>query len=673
VTPHPQPGATSLGSIWDRTRCTGLGAVLAAIAVAAVLATPPVARAALQPIGLSVDGGEETWHSSSAFTVRWNNPAGVAAVHYRLLDPAGVPVFAQRTLSWPASAVEFTVPLTPGNYTAEVWLEDSNGSMGPPDTARLRFDNTAPSRVETAPVTAWIGRTDFPYTVHLGHPSGLAPPSGIHGYAVSIDRDPNGTPCVGKVCGEDEIDLHDGVDDDRIAIGELPEGTSFLHAVAVSGSRVRSATPSSTVMRVDKTDPTTRLDGVPSGWSDRPLTVTATATDAASGMTQASGGPPPFTAIQIDGGSPVRATGNTVSAAVLGSGFHTVAFYARDAAGNVADGGNANGEPNHAPSTALVKIDADPPRLAFSGAQNPRDPERIEVRVSDGLSGIDPSAGEIAVRPAGSGKRFSPLPTETPGGGVLRARWNSEAQPAGEYEFRAVVHDLAGNSASTTSRAGGAPMRLRAPLKAATKLVADSDLRTLTYGRGTWFSGRLIVGRRAALAGMPVRVVERFDAGATTRERISTATTRPDGAFGVYLAAGPSREVLAVAPATATTQSAGAQPLRLDVRGRLGLRVSARVAHIGGRPVVFTGTVSTSGAKLPAEGKVVELQFRLPGLPWREFRTVRTSPNGHFHYSYSFTDDDSQGVSFQFRAVAPAQQGWPYLPAKSRPVDVRGA
>ncbi|MGH2974847.1 MAG: hypothetical protein ACRDLL_08280 [Solirubrobacterales bacterium] len=662
-------GATSSSRTAREARCAATAVALIALG----LVVAPAARASLQPIGLSVDGGEGNWHPAPAFALRWTNPAGTATVHYRLLDPGGEPVFAEKTLNWPATSIQpLTVPPPSGVYTAEVWLEDGGGSSGPPAAAKLRFDDTAPGRVEPAPVAKWIGRTAFPYTVQLNHPTEPPPPSGIRGYAVSVDLDASGKPCAGAICGEDEIDLREGAADDRVAIGELPEGIRFLHAVAVSGSGIGSAIPGSVVLRVDKTDPVTRLDGVPSGWSRQPLTLTATATDEASGMAPGGGGPAPFTAIRIDGAAPVRGGGDAISTTVTGSGVHTVAYYARDAAGNVADGGSANGQPDHAPSTARVRIDGDPPQLAFTGSQDPIDPERIEARAADALSGLDRARGEIAVRPVGSGERFSALPTQI-SGGAMRARWDSEAYPPGGYEFRAIAYDLAGNSAATASHAGGAPMRLRAPLKAETKLLADFTQRALQYGRVTRFGGRLVAGRRAPLPDAAVRIVESFDAGALTRERISTVRTDARGAFEVRLDPGPSRKIVVIAPATATARSAASDPLRLAVSGDVSLRVSAAVARVGGRPVIFAGRVGSAGARIPAGGKLIELQFRLPGLPWREFRTLRADRRGRFRYAYRFADDDSRGVRFQFRAFAPAQAGWPFEPAGSRPVTVTGA
>ena len=664
----------------------------------------PAACAALQPLDLKVDGGEESWHSQRSFALRWSNPPGnVAAVHYRVLDPSGKVAVAETTLGWAATAVQhLSVPATPGAYTAEVWLEDSGAAEGEPVTVKLRFDDAPPGSVEPAPVPAWIARTALPITLHLGHPAGPAPLSGVHGYAASIDGLFGGSSCLTtRTCGAGEVELRGGDAADSLTLAELPEGQSYLHAVAVSGSGTRSALPSSAVLRVDKTDPVTRLAGNPSGWSNRPLRLTATAVDAASGMVSHGGGEP-FTAIRIDGGAPVSANGDEVSATVIASGIHSVAYYARDAAGNVADGGSSNGHPDHPPAIASVKIDRESPSVAFAGSQDPLDPERIEARVSDSLSGLNPVRGTIGVRPAGSGERFAELPTVRTGS-LLRARWDSEAYPRGEYEFRATAYDAAGNPASTQSKVDGSPMRLPNPLKVATTLLSGfggsvldwhrctrhgqgrrcheetipdfeprPSERTVPYGHGVPFSGRLVAGRHAPLAAMPVQVIERFDPGAVPRERVSTVRTGADGAFSFHLSPGPSRDLVAVAGPTANLRGATGQTLRLAVRGGVRMRVSSTVARVGGGPIVFRGDVATGGAAIPADGKAVQLQFRLPGLPWSEFRTVRTDPHGHFHYAYRFADDDSRGVRFQFRAFAPAQAGWPFEPAGSAPVAVLG-
>jgi len=644
-------GITLFGRIASTARYAGALFVLTAIAVVAPI-TP--AAAALQPIDLSVVGGEENWHPERRFSVHWTNPPGVTSVHYRLLDQNGNLAQTETALGEAVPRIEsIEVHGRPGVYRAEIWLEAGNGTLGDPVTARLRFDDTAPGSIEATPVAGWIGRTAFPYTIQLSHPSAAALPSGIRGYAVSVDRDADGAPCASATCTDGELDLRGGVDDDRIAIGELPEGTWYLHAVAVSGAGIASDTPGTTALHVDKTDPTTRLSGVPDGWSREPVSLTAIASDLGSGMAPA-GGPVPFTAIAVDGAPPVIGLGSTVSLTLIGSGAHTVAYFARDGAGNVADGNATNGLINHDPATTVVRIDREPPHIAFAGAQDPRDPEQIEAHSEDQLSGLDLARGSIEVRPANSGARFRELDTEARGG-TLRARWSSESWPPGEYEFRATAYDMAGNAASTLLRANGSPMHLSAPLKPAPRLL------TQLCDRGTWLTGRAVVGRSAPLSGLTV-------AG----QRISYASTDGGGRFRVRLAPGPSREILVQSPSTSTLRAVTSPPLRIATPAQIHLRVSSAHARIGGRPIVFSGRIDTTGAHIPSDGKVVDLEFRLPGLPWREFRAVRTDRRGRFRYAYRFADDDSRGARFQFRAVAPAQAGWPYEPAGSKPVTVLG-
>lgn len=648
---------------------------VAALALALSLALAcPAAGASLQPIDLRVDGGEDSWHPSRMFALSWSNPPGVAAAHYRLLGPGGGVLIGDTTLSWAANAIEhLSVPAAPAAYTAEVWLEDAGGTEGPAVGAKLRFDDARPGAVEPLTSPAWIGRSAFPYTVHLTHPSGPLPISGIRGYAVSTDSSPTGSPCAGATCSVAETDLQGGIAADSLPIAELPEGINYVHAVAVSGSGTPSAASGTAVLRVDKTEPLTRIEGVPAGWSSEPVKLRAAAVDAASGMTATGNGGGPFTAIQIDGGAPTISPGAGADATVIASGVHTIAYYARDAAGNVADGATANGRANRPPATTVVKIDREPPRLAFAAAQNARDPESIEARAEDRYSGLDPTRGSIAVRRVAGGERFATLPTQI-SAGTLSTHWDSSAYPAGEYEFRATAYDAAGNVTVSLDRADGTAMRLDGPLKVPVKLLTHgSRTRSVRYGRGTWFAGRALAGRRAPLAGAPVKIVERFGVGSIPRERVSTARTDGAGRFGVRLAPGPSREVIATVAPTATTRGADSRPLTLTVNSRVVLRASAAVAKVGGRPLVFRGKVASRGATMPTDGKVVQLQFRLPGLPWSEFRSIRTKPNGHFRYAYRFSDDDSRGVRFQFRAYAPAQAGWPFEPAGSLPVSVLGA
>jgi hypothetical protein len=431
-------------------------------------------------------------------------------------------------------------------------------------------------------------------------------------------------------------------------------------------------------LQVDLTDPVTRLTGLPQGWVSRPVVLAATATDSLSGMAPKAGGAP-FTAIRIGGAPPVVAPGGSVSTTVAAPGVHTVSYYARDVAGNVNDGADSNGHGNRPPSTTWLGLDSEPPTAVFTGSTDPEDPELIEARVADRLSGPDPGRGVIAVRAAGSSDPFEALPTAG-AGGVLLARWRSEDQPPGEYEFRVTGYDAAGNAVVGTRRANGEPMVLPNPLKARATLAAGFGWafgeRPRTWivrrGSGVRFSGRLAMSSDASPAGRSVRVVERFDPGASEPRRATSVPTDPDGRFSLRLEPGPSREVFAVFDGTSTSTGTASGPLRLGVRAGVSLGASTATARVGGRPVVFRGTVAAGPDELPPGGATVQLQFRAAGLRWTEFRTVRTGPRGRFRYPYRFIDDDSRGIRFRFRALVPTQNDWPYEPGASRAVAVSG-
>jgi hypothetical protein len=693
---------------WSR-RAPGPRLVAALVASVAALLVPASASVAAPPplTELDVQGGEEAWHPTNRFWLRLGFPHGlsnIAAIRYRILGPGGWPAGEGRVDLSTELFSNLSVPPIPGAYAAQVWLEDSSGAQGPALEATLRFDDTRPGAVAPLPAATWVGRNAFPLPIQLTHPAGAMPPSGLRGFAVSVDGKLDGEPCAGAdSCSDSETDLH-GAGNDSFTITGLPEGTNYVHAVAVSGSGLRSTTTGRAVLRVDSTDPTVRLSGAPAGWSDRALTLLATASDAGSGMQPGQGAVSPFTAIRIDGGMPVTAEGDSVSASLVAEGIHSVAYYARDLAGNVADGGVSNGLPDPQPATATVRIDRTPPRVFFANAQDPLEPESIRARIADGLSGPDTGRGWIGIRRAGSGDPFEPLPATAPANGELRTRWDSDSYPPCDYEFKATAYDRAGNVAESSRRADGATMVLSNPLKAPTAVSAalgGSSLtrwhctrrhgrrrcrrhtidelslqpaqRTVPYGRRVLLSGRLRDAAGSPLGGSrPVQVIESF-AGGGAASVISTVWTDAGGNFALPLPPGPSREVRVEFAGSPTLTRSQSRPLDLRVRSVVRLHASAAVARVGGAPLVFSGRVEAAPGTIPATGRPVELQFRLPGMPWSEFRTVQADRHGRFRYAYRFSDEDSRGARFQFRAYAPAQDGRPYEPAGSLPVSVRGA
>jgi hypothetical protein len=649
----------------------------------------------LRPANLRVAGGEG-WHADNDFRLDWNllgSPPD--AVFHEVHDAAGNRV-AAAFLPWKDNLIDHIHVPGPGRYTAHVLLVRGE-SPGVWASATLLFDDRPPQPVHALDPGGWLGG-GVPAVVRIEHPAPPQPVSGIRGYAISVERGSGALPCGGRDrCSKAETQLGGGIDDDTISLGLLPEGINSIHVVAVSGSGIRSEEVGTTTLRVDATAPEIALRGLPAGWAMDPVQLTAVATDPLSGMTPA-GPEGAFTAIAIDAGVPAVARGDSVTTTVTGDGPHRIAFYARDAAGNGGEGEGALSPPK----SAVVRIDETAPRVAFARVQDPSEPERIEATVVDQLSGPSAELGSIAVRAAGTRQQFATIPTRV-SPGKLVARWDSDAAPAGTYEFKAVGYDAAGNPSAADRRSNGTRMILQSPLKALTSIqdgfggkrlvwhrceraeghrrcrgeaigsfAQRPAIRTIPYGRGTSFGGTLAFAGGSPLGGVPVQIVETFDAGASQTQRTTTVATAEDGSFVAHLAPGPSRQVEALFAGNRVLTRASGRRVRMNVLSGVSMRASTATATIGGPPVMFSGRIGDLDASIPLLGRPVELQFRLQGEPWSEFRTVQTDARGRFRLAYRFSDDDSRGVSFQFRAFVPAQAGWPYEPAASRPVFVTG-
>jgi hypothetical protein len=654
-------------------RWLGQAPLLLALACACAWPAPAVATEPLRIENLQVDGGEASWHASNIFRLDWTQapgpPISPRAVLYRLFDSEGHllegPIRNSETVHW---IFPLEVPPRPGAYTAEVWLEDTEGQAGPASRATLRFDDTAPPPPSPQAPDGWLAGHETA-ELKIGHPVGTLPPAGIRGYAISLDHGDGSYPCAHPAwCSVAETDLPQGIADDTMALGTLPEGETYARVVAVSGSGVASPV-ASVVFRSDATLPRLSLQGAPTGWSNGPVRLTASAADELSGMAPA-GPTGPFSAIGVDGAPPALAAGDSVSTWVGGSGIHRVAYFARDAAGNVADG--TLGGP--LPATAAVRIDEDPPRVLFTPAQDPAEPERIEATVADPLSGPSPDRGSIRLRQAGSHGRFEEVPTRVVGDRLV-AHWDSDSYPHGKYEFLATGYDRAGNTATSSGRDRGAKMVLVNPLKTQAQLEVGFGARRtrrLRFGHGVKFGGRLRNISGAPLGGQEVAVTETFARGSQPSRRTTAVRTRPDGTFSLQLQPGPSRDVSAAFAGTRTLTRASGRTVHLGVLASVRLHTSASTAKVGGAPIVFSGSVARTGAAPLEEGLPVELRFRYPGAEWSGFRTVQTDAHGRFRYAYRFSDNDSRGVRFRFRAYVKGREGWPYEPALSRPVTVTG-
>lgn len=336
-------------------------------------------------------------------------------------------------------------------------------------------------------------------------------------------------------------------------------------------------------------------------------------------------------------------------------GLNGVAICASDFAGN------------QTCDTRSVRVDNTPPTLAFANLQDREDPELIRALVGDPTSGV--AAGQLWFREVGE-ETWRPLETQVTAG-ELRARVDSAAEPAGEYEFMAEATDVAGNARTTTLREDGLPKHLTFPLRQRVDLTAaikpgGSKRVAVRYGKRARVVGRLADARGRRLAEQEIALVERFGAGALIERRVRTVRTDSHGRWGTKLRAGPSRSVRAYFAGTPRYLDARAKGGRLAVSTKVSFRVSRpRVPE--GKPVVFKGRVRSRGARIPRGGKLLELQVRQGPGRWITVREAfRTRSSGRYRMRYRFGRFYAYDTRFKFRVKVAREGDWPYRPVRSK-------
>ncbi len=308
------------------------------------------------------------------------------------------------------------------------------------------------------------------------------------------------------------------------------------------------------------------------------------------------------------------------------------------------------------------------------------DPELIRAGLGDRHSGV--AAATISFQRAAGGS-WRALPTRLDGSDTALARVDSSSVPRGRYRFRVEVADRAGNVTITTRRADRSELLLDFPLRERTRLrsrLAPGGKR-YAYGSRPVVSGRLggpvtkgsRSGKGRGLARESVEVVEHMEPGSRQATRVRRARTDARGRFRVRLAPGPSRRVEVRYAGSRRYLPASAGRRKVAVLGSARLKLNRKRVRAGKR-VRFRGFVGRAGARIPARGKVVELQVRERGS--KRFRTVRqalhTDANGRVRTSYSFDRFYARPALFEFRLRVTPQALWPYrAPTHSKPRRLR--
>ncbi len=388
-----------------------------------------------------------------------------------------------------------------------------------------------------------------------------------------------------------------------------------------------------------------------------------------------------------DGGAKYAAGRNLSTLADLfvpRAGVYSASVWLRDEAGNV--------DPASAASIQL-RFDDVPPGVAFEPSPAGVEvPELIRARIVDSHSG--PLGGEIHYRRLDA-KQWAELPAKFQVGGTADAAELSARLPAdlgpGTYVFRADARDAAGNTSSSSRRADGIEMTVRKTAQGAAvataKPAGSPGMKTRIFARLHWrgrsgtqltvpfrvaatLHGRLLDADGAGLGGRRLRVVERPSRGALRGARAETVTTGRHGGFQLRLTPGPSRRVAVSFKGETRLEGAKPRPLTLRVRGGVDLQATPQALHTG-EAVRFRGRVRTLGAPLPRRGKLVAIQyFEQETKRWRPVLVTRSDHSGRFHASYRFRYV-SGTAEIRLRAVALAEEHWPYAPGASRAIDVR--
>jgi hypothetical protein len=226
---------------------------------------------------------------------------------------------------------------------------------------------------------------------------------------------------------------------------------------------------------------------------------------------------------------------------------------------------------------------------------------------------------------------------------------------------------LSAGSSAASGAANGSPASAAARLSARWVSTART-LLTARFGRAQSVSGRLLSPAGVPIAGAFLQAQFLPAALGATARALPAVQTGADGGFRLRLPAGTPSGRLTLAYSSHVGQAApdATAALTLSVPASVVMRVAPTVSHAGGT-IRFAGTLR--GAPLPAGGKQLVLEARVPGGPWRQFQVLATGPHGRYRASYRFRLPGP--VVYQFRAVCPREADFPYGAGASNLVAVR--
>ncbi|MCB0860788.1 MAG: hypothetical protein KDB54_09070 [Solirubrobacterales bacterium] len=351
---------------------------------------------------------------------------------------------------------------------------------------------------------------------------------------------------------------------------------------------------------------------------------------------------------------------------VPGPGEYRVKVWLIDQAGNSNEA--------HA-AEATLRLDNVPPTGYFVEPPE-EDPALIRVPVADRYSGV--RGGNIAWRSADGGS-WHQIPTRFLGGEQLLTARFPDDLPRGSWVLRAAIADAAGNLTVTDRRANGSQMTVRTPLRDETLISAalsggrnrsGRSRIEIGYGQRARLEGRLTGPGNQGIGGVDLTVTETSLPGSRAGQRSRSVRTDSHGYFSLWLARGPGRRVGVSFAGTRRLEESSSGLLDLKVRGRLSFRARPKRLRTGQR-IRFSGRVLARGARQPARGNLVQIQyFEESARKWRPVTLARTDRVGRYRSGYRFRY--ITGVArIRLRALLVPTSRFPYSGAASKPVQIR--
>ncbi len=188
----------------------------------------------------------------------------------------------------------------------------------------------------------------------------------------------------------------------------------------------------------------------------------------------------------------------------------------------------------------------------------------------------------------------------------------------------------------------------------------------MPYGTKSEVHGRLLDADGKPLAGQPIVVVDHFDSGALYPRAERPTVTDADGRFTVPEPAGPTRSIDATFAGTNSYLPADDEVGKFAVKGAASFRVSSKRVPEG-TPVTFKGRVRHHGARIPAGGKLVEVQYRLKTGRQRTLKQpFRSEPDGSYRLTYRFSKALTSDALFRFRVKVRSEGNWPFKGSTSK-------